>query len=131
MIGIIVVGHGNFASGLVSSLELISGEKEYIYTIDFDNAKSLDRLKSELTSAYSKFKIYDGILVLSDLAGGTPFNEAVKLSFEMDEMSIKVIGGVNLPALLELTMSSYEKIEDAVNIVLSSGKESIVEFKIE
>ena len=78
MIGLIVTGHGNFGSGLTSSLNLIAGEQENYQYVDF--TKEVDELRDDLNKAMDALKDCEGILVLSEVVGGSPFKTAVVMS---------------------------------------------------
>ena len=72
MVGIIVSGHGNFASGLLSTLKLIAGEQENVVGIDFIDGQGSDELKNNIKEAINNFE--DEVFILTDLAGGTRIN---------------------------------------------------------
>ena len=67
MIGLIVTGHGNFASGLTSSLKLIAGEPKNYVAVDFLESYSVDDLEREITKELDELKDSEGDLVLYDL----------------------------------------------------------------
>lgn len=131
MIGLIVTGHGNFASGITSSLHLIGGEQEEYRYVDFIQEYSVEDLERELNKAMDELKDCSGILVLSDLAGGSPFKTAVMCGFPKG--NVEVIGGTNLPMLIEISMtrkfmpdmSVKELAESAVN----TGKDQVVRYE--
>lgn len=102
MIGIILTGHGHFASGLLSSIEVIAGKQDCIEAIDFHANSSNTELASELEAAIARLNCSD-ILFCTDIAGGTPFNQSVILSTRMPNS--KVISGTNVPVLLEALFS--------------------------
>lgn len=77
MIGLLVTGHGHFATGLGSSLKLIAGEQENVEFVNFEEGHSIEVLKNNLVNALEKLSACDGVLVLSDLPGGSPFKTAV------------------------------------------------------
>ena len=81
MIGLIVTGHGHFASGLTTSLNLIAGDAKDYVAVDFEATDSTDDLAKKLTDAMDSLKDCEGIIVLSDLAGGSPFKTAVEIGF--------------------------------------------------
>ncbi|VDG20837.1 hypothetical protein [Lactobacillus crustorum] [Lactiplantibacillus mudanjiangensis] len=95
---IIVTGHGNFATGLQSTVKLLAGELPNVAFIDFTgdmNDGSLsDRFKQVLADT-------DQAVFFCDLLGGTPFKEAVKLSNQLGK-DIAVITGCNIGSLLEI-----------------------------
>ena len=94
MIGLIVTGHGHFATGLTTSLNLIAGDaKEYV-AVDFEATDSTDDLAKKLTDAMDSLKDCEGIIVLSDLAGGSPFKTAVEIGFPRG--NVEVVAGTNL-----------------------------------
>lgn len=76
MVGLLITGHGHFATGLGSSLRLITGNTENIEYVDFEADHSTETLAHNLNQAFDKLKDCDGVLVLSDLAGGSPFKTA-------------------------------------------------------
>ena len=100
MLGLLVTGHGHFATGLNSSLELIAGAQPNVALVDFEADHSIEVLKDNLNKALDSLKEYDGVLVLSDLPGGSPFKTAVELKFERPDQAIEVIAGTNLPLLI-------------------------------
>lgn len=131
MIGLIVTGHGNFGSGLTSSLKLIGGDQEDYKYVDFIQEYSVEDLNRELTKAMDELKACEGILVLSDLAGGSPFKTAVEVGFPRG--NVEVIGGTNLPMLIEISMTrkfmSDMSVKDLANAALSTGKDQIVRYE--
>lgn len=99
MIGIILTGHGRFASGMADSLKLIIGEPENFAAVEFTPDVTPEELSARLAQAVDRVG-EEGALILCDLAGGTPFNETVKLLPTL-ERPVEVVAGVNLPALIE------------------------------
>ena len=86
MIGIVVTGHGHFASGLTSSVELIGGKPEHYHAVDFVQEDSTDDLEKKLEAAFASLKdCTDGILVFTDLVGGSPFKVSVELAMKLQE----------------------------------------------
>ena len=129
MVGIIVTGHGNFATGLISSLELIAGAQENLIGVDFLEEDTTESLEKIIEDAIDK--LGNEVLVLSDLAGASPFRAAAELSQKNEDKNIKIIAGTNLGMLLEVSlcregMNSLELLEMAVN----SGHTAIKTFEI-
>ena len=79
LIGIIVTGHGNFASGLASSIEVIAGKQDKFEAIDFPIGSTNTELAKQLQEAVDRLNCSD-IIFCTDIAGGTPFNQSVILS---------------------------------------------------
>lgn len=131
MLGLLVTGHGYFATGLNSSLELIAGAQPNVALVDFEADHSIEVLKDNLTKALDSLKEYDGVLVLSDLPGGAPFKTAVELKFERPDQAIEVIAGTNLPLLIaSSTMTAvFESPLDLAEAMIPEGKDSIIRFE--
>ena len=132
MLGLLVTGHGHFATGLNSSLELIAGAQPNVALVDFEADHSIEVLKDNLNKALDSLKEYDGVLVLSDLPGGSPFKTAVECKFERQDQAIEVIAGTNLPLLIaSSTMTAvFESPLDLAEAMIPEGKDSIVRFEL-
>ncbi len=79
MIGLLVTGHANFGSGITSSVNLIAGEQEAYKYVDFLPTYSTEDLTGEITKALDELKDCEGVIIFTDLMGGTPFNVAAQL----------------------------------------------------
>ncbi|MBC5658437.1 PTS fructose transporter subunit IIA [Anaerosacchariphilus sp. NSJ-68] len=132
MVGLLITGHGHFATGLGSSLRLITGNTENIEYVDFEADHSTETLAHNLNQAFDKLKNCDGVLVLSDLAGGSPFKTAVECKFARPEQAIEVIAGSNLPMLIEgsMSMGIYENPLDMAEALIPTGKDYIIRFEL-
>ena len=132
MLGLLVTGHGHFATGLKSSLELIAGAQPNVAFVDFEADHSVEILKDNLAKAFDSLKEYEGVLVLSDLPGGSPFKTAVELKFERPDQAIEVISGTNLPLLIaSSTMTSvFDNPVDLSDAMIPEAKDSIVRFEL-
>lgn len=132
MLGLLVTGHGHFATGLGSSLELIAGAQANVAYVDFEADHSIEILKDNLNKALDSLKEYDGVLVLSDLPGGSPFKTAVECKFERPDQTIEVLTGTNLPLLVaSSTMTAvFDNPLDLAEAMIPEGKDSIVRFEL-
>lgn len=131
MLGLIVTGHGHFATGIKSSVNLIAGEPKNMCFVDFD--KEVEELRADLLAAIDSLTDVDGILVLSDLTGGSPFKTAVEVSvMDRADRNIKVIGGSNLPMAIELSLTKdfADDIETFLANALNVGKDNIVLYEM-
>ena len=99
MIGVLITTHGNLGSELIRAAELIRGSLKGIVHVSIDQTKGVEDLKKEISMALKKLDQGKGVLILTDLFGGTPSN--ISLSF-LKEGKVEVITGVNLPMLLKL-----------------------------
>ena len=132
MIGLLVTGHGHFATGLNSSLELIAGAQPNVALVDFEADHSIETLKDNLNKAFDSLKECDGVLVLSDLPGGSPFKTAVECKYERPDQAIEVISGTNLPLLIaSSTMTAVFDSQLALaEAMIPEAKDSIVRFEL-
>lgn len=131
MIGIIVTGHGNFASGLTSSVKLIAGMPENYEAVDFVQEHSVADLEANLVKAIDKLKdCEDGILIFTDLVGGSPFKTAVELSLKREE-KIAVLSGTNLGMLMEISLSRsfIEDVDQLAQNAVNIGKEQVIRYE--
>ena len=129
MIGLIVTGHGNFASGLTSSLKLIAGEPKNYVAVDFLESYSVEDLERELNKAFDELKDCEGILVLSDLGGGSPFKTAVMTGYPKG--NVEVIAGSNLPMLIEVNMGRQfiEDLNTLTEMAVNTGKDQVIRYE--
>lgn len=130
MIGLIVTGHGHFASGMTSSINLIAGAQENYIAVDFDG-EGTEKLENDLKEAIDKLPNCEGIIIFSDLAGGSPFKTAVLLTF--DKSNIKVISGTNLPMLCEISMARMmnDTFDDLIDLAINTGKDGVKLFEMD
>lgn len=127
MIKIIIVAHGHFPNGILSSLELIAGKQENIAVIDFLSGMSADNVRSSLEASLQGV---EQALILTDLLGGTPFNIASTVSVNHDDKKINVLSGLNLAMLMEAVFSReiVDNLEDLTEKVITSAQKGIVDF---
>ena len=132
MIGIVVTGHGLFAEGMHSSAKMIAGENENIKYVCFEDGMGLEELAEKLSAAYTELSDCDGIVVLSDLPGGSPFKTAVECSMAHPDKQIVVLSGTNLPMIITgSTMLSFETDPQALaDELLFEGKDNVVRFEL-
>ena len=129
MIGLIVTGHGHFATGLTSSIDLIAGPQDNYVAVDFDG-EGTEKLENDLKAAIEKLSGCEGIIVFSDLAGGSPFKTAAIVT--ADNPNVKVIAGTNLPMLCEIAMARtmIEDLDMLVSSALNVGKDGVQLFEM-
>ena len=128
MIGLIVTGHGHFATGLTTSLNLIAGDAKDYVAVDFEATESTDDLAKKLTDAMDSLKDCEGIIVLSDLAGGSPFKTAVEIGFPRG--NVEVVAGTNLGMLVEinLTRTFSEDVHALAESACNVGKDQVMRY---
>ncbi|PKN36937.1 MAG: PTS fructose transporter subunit IIA [Deltaproteobacteria bacterium HGW-Deltaproteobacteria-2] len=124
MIGVLITTHGNLGNELIKSAELIKGPLNGILHICVDQAKDVEDLKKEISNAIKKLDKGKGVLVLTDLFGGTPSN--ISLSF-MKEGKVEVLTGVNLPMVLKLSEVKEDMtLRDFACLVKNYGEKNIM-----
>ena len=99
MLGIVLVTHGRLAIELVSALEHVVGPQENIATVCIGPDDDMEQRRSEIGKKAGEVDTGSGVIVLTDMFGGTPSNLAISL---MGKADIEVIAGVNLPMLIKL-----------------------------
>ncbi|WP_330985595.1 MULTISPECIES: PTS galactosamine/N-acetylgalactosamine transporter subunit IIA [Enterobacterales] len=102
MLGIILTGHGGFASGLTQAMKQILGEQPKFIAVDFPESSTTALLTTQLTEAMQTLTGCEEIVFLTDLLGGTPFRVASTLA--MQTPGCEVITGTNLQLLLEMAL---------------------------
>lgn len=102
MLGIILTGHGGFASGMEKAMKQILGEQTQFIAIDFPETSTTALLTSQLEQAVNTLDSEDSLVFLTDLLGGTPFRMASTLA--MQKPGREVITGTNLQLLLEMVL---------------------------
>ena len=129
MIGLLVTGHANFGSGMTSSVNLIAGEQEAYRYVDFLPTYSTEDLTRELTKALEELKDCDGVIIFTDLMGGTPFNVSAQIGHGKE--NIRIVAGTNLPMLVEIVMSRkfMDDLDGLVDSVLETGKEQVTKYE--
>ncbi len=117
MVGLVVAAHGNLGEELLRTAEGIVGKLESARALSIASGRSMEEARRELGEAIAAVEGGDGVLVLTDMFGGTPSNLA--LTF-LDER-IEVLTGVNLPMLLKLATSRSEGMNLAATAELLAG----------
>lgn len=135
MIGIVVTGHGNFATGLTSSVKLIAGEPKQYEAVDFLPTDSTETLTKKLQAAFARLAdCKEGILVFTDLTGGSPFKAAAELSVRAHEVKIVVLSGTNLGMLIEANMMRQFTEDDIVTFadhIVETGASLPLRFELQ
>lgn len=129
MIGIIVTGHGRFSEGMLSSLSMIAGNTEALIGVNFLESESTEDLDKNLLNAYTELrKTCDGVIIVCDLYGGSPFKSAAMLSVEQENIS--VLAGINLASCLELIFARLPETsaQTLADIMLEKDTNRLIKF---
>lgn len=123
MIGALVVTHGRLAIELLNAAEMIVGEIHHITAVSLGWHDDVDMATSMIEKALERVKGPDGVLILTDMFGGTPTNIA---STFLDPGKVEVVTGVNLPMLLKLAqIGEGQTLTAAALLVKEQGQSSI------
>jgi mannose PTS system EIIA component len=99
MIGLVLVTHGRLASEFVRAMEHVVGPQEQIAAICIGPEDDMEARRNDIAGSIDRVDAGDGVIILTDLFGGTPSNLAISL---MKSDRVEVIAGVNLPMLIRL-----------------------------
>ena len=123
MIGLIIVTHGNLAREFAAALEHVVGPQQQIATISIAPNDDMEERRNAIIAAVKKVEGGDGVIILTDMFGGTPSNLAISV---MDSGSVEVIAGVNLPMLVKLARVREEvALADALKQAQEAGRKYI------
>lgn len=123
MIGLVLVTHGKLAVEFRAALEHVVGAQTQIETISIGPDDDIERRRQDILEAVQKVNASSGVILLTDMFGGTPSNLAISV---MEAGKIEVIAGVNLPMLIKLASVRGEKpLADAVADAQDAGRKYI------
>lgn len=112
MIGVVVVTHGKLAEAFVSVTEHVVGRQPQMEAVGIDSEDEADKARERILQAIKKVDSGQGIVVLTDMFGGTPSNLAIAAMHRDD---LEVIAGVNLPMMIKLaSVRGSASLADAV-----------------
>ncbi len=123
MIGIVLVTHGRLAAEFRAAVEHIVGSQDSIATVAIGPDDNIEMRRRDVTEAIAGVDGGDGVIVLTDMFGGTPCNLAISV---MEAGRVEVIAGVNLPMLVQLVRVRGEtSLADAVAAAADAGRKYI------
>jgi PTS system mannose-specific IIA component len=123
MIGLVLVTHGRLAAEFVVAMEHVVGPQEAIEAICIGPEDDMEARRQDIANAIAAVDRGKGVIILTDLFGGTPSNLAISL---MKSENIEVIAGVNLPMLIKLaTVRGTESLPRAVASAQEAGRKYI------
>ena len=122
-IGIVIVTHYRLGEEFLQALRLIVPEAPTWQAVSVEPTQSVDEMRSSISAALKAADSGEGVLVLTDMFGGTPSN--ISLSF-LDEHNVEVVTGLNLPMLIKLaTLSEEKSLEDLATFIKNYGQRNI------
>jgi mannose PTS system EIIA component len=123
MIGMVLVTHGRLADELVAALEHVVGPQPSVATVCIGPDDDMEQRRLDILQSTAKVDDGSGVVVLTDMFGGTPSNLAISI---MDKAKVEVIAGVNLPMLIKLaSVRHHEPLAEAVASAQEAGRKYI------
>lgn len=123
MIGLVLVTHGQLASQFVAAMEHVVGPQEYVVSICIGPDDDMEQRRRDILDAVDQVDKDDGVILLTDMFGGTPSNLAISI---MDKAKVEVIAGINLPMLIKLaSVREQMSLSEAVDKAQESGRKYI------
>ena len=123
MIGLVLVTHGNLANEFVAAMQHVVGPQENIATVCIGPDDDMEIRRQEILTKVENVDSGSGVIVLTDMFGGTPSNLAISI---MDKAKVEILAGVNLPMLIKLASLRKEKnLKESVMGAQEAGKKYI------
>lgn len=123
MIGIVIVTHGGLAGEFRAALEHVVGAQVQLETVSIGPEDDMELRRGDILTAVKRADSGTGVVVLTDMFGGTPSNLAISV---MDDANVEVIAGVNLPMLVKLaSVRGDAPLAKAVDLAKESGRKYI------
>jgi PTS system mannose-specific IIA component len=124
MIGIVIVTHCQLGEALIEAAEFIIGERPgSLESVSIDLSENAEKLRNKISQEIKKVEGQEGVLILTDMFGGTPSN--LSYSF-LEEGRIEVLSGVNLPILIQAAnMREKMNLDQLASKLETFGKKSI------
>ena len=123
MIGLVLVTHGRLADEMRSAMEHVVGPQRNVATVCIGPDDDIEGRRSEIHRCIAAVETGDGVVLITDMFGGTPSNLAIS---QMDRQGVEVIAGMNLPMLVKFAkVRSNLPLADAVDCAQTAGRKYI------
>jgi mannose PTS system EIIA component len=123
MIGLVLVTHGNLADEFRHAVEHVVGPQTGIATVNIGADDDMEQRRRDIVEAIAEVDSGAGVIVLTDMFGGTPSNLAISV---MEPGRVEVLAGMNLPMLIKLTsVRAEDDVERALNEAQTAGRKYI------
>jgi PTS system mannose-specific IIA component len=123
MIGMVLVTHGHLASEFRAALEHVVGPQKQIVAVSIGPDDDIERRRADIIEAIHEADSGDGVVVLTDMFGGTPSNLAISV---MNGGNVEVLAGINLPMLIKLaSVRESASLEQAVQAAQEAGRKYV------
>ena len=119
MIGMVLVTHGRLAEEFIAATEHVVGAQQHIQAICIGPDDDMEQRRLEILEAVKTVNTGDGVVLLTDMFGGTPSNLAISI---MEKGKVEVIAGINLPMLIKLaSVRQSVSLDEAVEAAREAG----------
>ncbi|MDT2601282.1 PTS fructose transporter subunit IIA [Enterococcus hulanensis] len=130
MLGIVIATHGKLSDGLKDAAEVIVGVTNNIATVNLNSGDDVQELGKKIEAAVKEVDQKAGIIILTDLVSASPYNQSLLITNGLDpelQANVYVIGGVNLPMLLETINHQIlsTPVEQAAPAIMAQGADSL------
>ncbi len=122
MIGIVLVGHNELPQAMLTVVKHVVGNTDGMTCVCIDMSDDMEEKRHEILEKTISVDTGDGVVVVTDMFGGTPSNLAISL---MEERNIEVISGMNVPMLIKLAEERSEPMQVAVQKAQEAGRKYI------
>jgi PTS system mannose-specific IIA component len=123
MIGMVLVTHGALANALRDAMEHVVGKQASLATVCIESDAEIESQRAEIAARMKEVNTGDGVILLTDMFGGTPSNLAMSMLGQPD---VEVIGGVNLPMLVKLAkVRGNQGLAESVQCAEAAGRKYI------
>ena len=123
MIGLVLVTHGNLANEFISAMQHVVGKQEQVAPVCIGPEDDMEMRRAEILKKVEEVNDGAGVVVLTDMFGGTPSNLAISI---MDRAKVEIIAGMNLPMLIKIASLRKEKdLKGTVEGAQETGKKYI------
>lgn len=120
MIGIVIVTHGRLAQEMISAMEHVVGPQTHLRAVCIGPEDDMDRRRREIAAAAKSVDTGAGVVLVTDMYGGTPCNLALTL---LEKGKIEVLAGANLPSLIKLAdVRARQPLDVAVKDAIEAGR---------
>jgi PTS system mannose-specific IIA component len=127
VIGIVIVAHGGLAREYLAAVEHVVGKQEGMCAISIQDDDDRSAKQTEICSAADSVDTGDGVVVVTDMFGGSPSNLSLRACLATNR---RIIYGANLPLLIKLAKSRSLRVSDAVETALEAGRKYINSFDV-
>lgn len=120
MIGLVLVTHGHLATEFRSALEHVVGPQKQLETVTIGPDDDVEQARKDIVAAVERVDNGEGVVILTDMFGGTPSNLAISV---MSQPKVEVLAGINLPMLIKLAkVRETCPLQEAVNAAQEAGR---------